>query len=33
MVEAICKNNTCYLCTEKHGEIGHEHGENTGNLI
>ena len=30
---AICKNNTCYLCTEKHREIGREHRENTGNLI
>ena len=30
MVEAICKNNTCYLCTEKHRENGREHRENTG---
>ena len=27
------KNNTCYLCIEKHGEIGPEHRENAGNLI
>ena len=27
------KKNTCYLCTEKHREIGREHGEKTGNLI
>ena len=27
------KNNTCYLCTEKHREIGRENRENTGNLI
>ena len=24
MVQAICRNNTCYLCTEKHREIGRE---------
>ena len=30
VVKAICKNNTCYLCTEKHRENGREHRENTG---
>ena len=25
--------NTCYLHTEKHRVIGHEHRENSGNLI
>ena len=32
VVEAICKNNTCYLCTEKHREIGREHREFNLNL-
>ena len=33
VVEVIYIKNTCYLHTEKHREIGHEHRENTGNLI
>ena len=32
MVEAVCKNNTCYLCTEKHREIGRGHREFNLNL-
>ena len=32
-MEAIYNNNTCYLCTKEHREVGREHRENTGNLI
>ena len=28
--EAIYKNNTYYLCTQKHREISHEHSKITG---
>ena len=31
-MEAIYKNNTCYLCTKKHREIVREQRENTGNF-